>query len=74
MKKRSYIAGGLLTQGSLVAGFTVTEKELLASVKAMKANKSPGTDGLTAESYKFVWIDIKSRPSDIIMHSPGQPA
>ena len=31
----------------------ITESELLKSLK------SPGTDGLTLEFYKFVWSDIK---------------
>ena len=37
----------------------ISEKELLLSIKAMKNNKSPGTDGLTAEFYKFFWNDLK---------------
>ena len=37
----------------------LTEKEVLSALKAMKNGKSPGTDGLTCEFYKFFWIDIK---------------
>ena len=37
----------------------ITEAELLRGVKAMKKNKSPGSDGLTSEFYQFFWIDIK---------------
>ena len=37
----------------------LTEKELLSAVKEIKNGKSPGTDGLTSEFYKFFWIDIK---------------
>ena len=37
----------------------LTEKELLTAIKAMKNGKSPGTDGLTSEFYKFFWTDIK---------------
>lgn len=37
----------------------ITEKEILSSIKQLKNGKSPGTDGLTAEFYKFFWIDIK---------------
>ena len=37
----------------------ITESELLKSLKAVKNNKSPGTDGLTSEFYKFFWSDIK---------------
>lgn len=37
----------------------ITENELLKSIKSFKNNKTPGTDGLTAEFYKFFWQDIK---------------
>jgi len=37
----------------------LTESEILKSLKNMKNGKSPGTDGLVAEFYKFFWIDIK---------------
>ena len=37
----------------------MTENELLKSIKYFKNNKTPGTDGLTAEFYKFFWQDIK---------------
>ena len=37
----------------------LTEQEILKSLKAMKNCKSPGSDGLTSEFYKFFWIDIK---------------
>ena len=37
----------------------LTENELLKSIKAFKNGKTPGTDGLTAEFYKFFWADIK---------------
>ncbi|MCU7801439.1 MAG: reverse transcriptase family protein, partial [gamma proteobacterium symbiont of Lucinoma myriamae] len=32
--------------------------ELLSSLKNAKNNKSPGSDGFTAEFFKFFWIDI----------------
>lgn len=38
----------------------ITETEILNSLKQLKNGKSPGTDGLTAEFYKFFWIDIKT--------------
>ena len=38
---------------------TITESELLKSLKSFKNGKSPGTDGLTAEFYKYFWCDIK---------------
>ena len=37
----------------------LTENELLKSIKAFKNGKTPRTDGLTAEFYKFFWSDIK---------------
>jgi hypothetical protein len=36
-----------------------TDKELSAAVKSLKGGKAPGTDGFTANFYKFFWIDIK---------------
>ena len=36
------------------------EKEILDSIKSMKNSKSPGSDGLTSEFYKFFWTDIKT--------------
>ena len=36
----------------------ITEKEALNVLKNMKNGKSPGTDGYTAEFYKFFWKDI----------------
>lgn len=36
----------------------ITEAECLKVLKTFKNNKSPGTDGLTAEFYKFFWPDI----------------
>ena len=38
----------------------VSEAELLKSLKCMKNGKSPGSDGLTVEFYKFFWSDIKN--------------
>ena len=37
----------------------LTESELLKSIKAFKNGKTRGTDGSTAEFYKFFWLDIK---------------
>ena len=38
----------------------LSDNELLKSIKAMKNGKSPGTEGLTSEFYKFFWIDLKN--------------
>ena len=37
----------------------MTENDLLQSLKAFKNGKTPGTDGINAEFYKFFWSDIK---------------
>ncbi len=47
----------------------VTENELLKSVKLLRNKKSPGSDGLTTEFYKFFWIDIKTFLTDSINYS-----
>ena len=36
----------------------ITEREVIKVLKDMKNGKSPGTDGYTAEFYKFFWKDI----------------
>ena len=36
----------------------ITYREALSQLKNMKNNKSPGSDGFTAEFYKFFFIDI----------------
>ena len=38
----------------------LSESELLKALKMMKNGRSPGSDGLVTEFYKFFWIDIKS--------------
>ena len=40
---------------------TLTEQELLATLKTFRKNKSPGIDGLTAEFYLTFWGDIKNK-------------
>lgn len=37
-----------------------SEGEILSVLKSMKNNKSPGSDGFTAEFYKFFWADLKN--------------
>ena len=36
----------------------ISKQECLKAVKSMKNNKSPGTDGFTAEFYKFFWVNL----------------
>ncbi len=38
---------------------TITEQEILNSIKQLTNAKTPGTDGLSADFYNFFWIDIK---------------
>ncbi len=47
----------------------LTEKELLDSIKALKNGKTPGTDGLPSEFYKFFWIDIKDLLLDSLKYA-----
>ena len=35
-----------------------TYEELTAALKTMSNNKNPGTDGFTAEFFKFFWKDL----------------
>ena len=37
----------------------ITLNELDEAVKGFKSNKSPGSDGLTAEFYKYFWEEIR---------------
>ena len=37
----------------------ITEKEVFQVLKEMKNNKSPDSDGFTAEFFKFFWPDLK---------------
>ena len=46
----------------------ITETELLSSLKDIKNSKSPGSDGLTAEFYRFFWLDIKNPLLNSINH------
>lgn len=37
----------------------ISESEILDVLKNMKNNKSPGSDGFTAEFFNFFWNDLK---------------
>ena len=47
----------------------ITEKELLYNIKSLKNGKTPGTDGLPSEFYKFFWVDIKYLLLDSIRYA-----
>ena len=38
----------------------ISEEECLTALKEFKNNKTPGTDGFSAEFYKFFWSDLAS--------------
>ena len=44
----------------------ITEAELLAAIKTSKKNKSPGTDGITAEFYKAMAPIIKDQVLEVL--------
>ncbi len=48
---------------------SVTEKELLGSLKELKNGRTPGSDGFPADFYKFFWIDVKDLVTDSINHA-----
>ena len=47
----------------------ISYKEINSAIKNLKMNKSPGTDGLTAEFYMFFHKDIKQNLYDCINYS-----
>lgn len=47
----------------------ITEHEILAALKHVKPNKSPGSDGLPGEFYKVFWKDIKKYLMESIKHA-----
>ncbi len=47
----------------------ITETEILSSLKNLHNQKTPGTDGLSADFYKFFWIDIKNLLTDSILYA-----
>ncbi len=38
----------------------INEEEILSNLKKLHNNKTPGTDGLPSDFYKFFWSDIKT--------------
>jgi hypothetical protein len=47
----------------------IIESEILSSLKDLKSGRSPGTDGLTADFYKFFWVDIKVHLTNSLKYS-----
>ena len=47
----------------------ITLEELSASLKELPNNKTPGTDGLTTDFYKFFWSKIKKIVYDSIIYA-----
>ena len=47
----------------------ISEKEILNSIKQLANGKTPGSDGLPADFYKFFWTDIKQLLIDSIKYS-----
>ncbi len=47
----------------------IIESEILSSLKELKSGRSPGTDGLTSDFYKFFWVYIKVLLVDSIKYS-----
>ena len=47
----------------------ITESDILLNLKMLKNGKSPGTDGLPPEFYKFFWIDIKHLVTDSLNYA-----
>ncbi len=47
----------------------ITENEILNSLKNLHNQKTPGTDGLPADFYKFFWIDIKNLLMNSILYA-----
>jgi exonuclease III len=47
----------------------ISESDVLKSLKQLANGKTPGSDGLPAEWYKFFWIDIKGLLFDSIIYA-----
>ena len=51
---------------------SITEAECLSAIKAFQRNKTPGTDGLTAEFYLCFWKEISCPLIDCLNHGARQ--
>jgi exonuclease III len=56
-------------EAKILCDSELTESELLDSLKAFKNGRSPGSDGLVSEFYKFFWVDIKEYLLNSIKYS-----
>ena len=52
-----------------ICDLDVTQDEILNSLSSLKNNKSPGSDGLVAEFYKFFWNNIKDTLLECIKYA-----
>ena len=47
----------------------ITQAEMHIALQDMKENKSPGSDGLSAEFYKMFWIELGPKLEEVIRYS-----
>ncbi len=47
----------------------VSQYKILRSIKELSNGRTPGTDGLPADWYKYFWIDVKSTLTDSIIYA-----
>ena len=59
----------LFTGQSLKCEKSITEKELFEALKSMPNDKSPGNDGLTKESFKTFWSEVKKKNFYLVFHA-----
>ncbi len=48
---------------------TINESEILKSIKNLSDGKTPGSDGIPTNFYKFFWIDIKNLLTQSIQYA-----
>ncbi len=47
----------------------ISGAEILTSIKKLHSSKTPGSDGLPADFYKFFWCDIKNLWAQSIIYA-----
>lgn len=55
-----------------IAKAYLAKRELLQALKTMESNRSPNSDGISAEFYKVFWHDISDYLPDSINYSYQQ--